>query len=92
MELHSAQNIFRKKLHPNISKQVLEYHKAVINEVEEAIAEKQIVIVGMRWNDAVWQARRNFRKAGKKVCGVAMKYQNMSGRTHQRILPNQIES
>ena len=28
--------------------------------------ENQIVIVGMRWNDAVWQAKRNFRKAGKK--------------------------
>ena len=31
----------------------MEYHKAVINEVEEAIAENQIIIVGMRWNDAV---------------------------------------
>ena len=56
----------QKNLHPNISKQVLEYHKEVINEVEEAIEENQIVIVGMRWNDAVWQAKRNFRKAGKK--------------------------
>ena len=67
-----------KNLHPNISKQVLEYHKAVINEVEEAIAEKQIVIVGMRWNDAVWQARRNFRKAGKKVwwrCNEVSEYE-----------------
>ena len=54
----------QKNLHPNISKQVLEYHKEVINEVEEAIEENQIVIVGMRWNDAVWQAKRNFRKAG----------------------------
>ena len=56
----------QKNLHPNISKQVLEYHKEVINEVEEAIEENQIVIVGMRWNDAVCQAKRNFRKAGKK--------------------------
>ena len=56
----------QKNLHPNISKQVLEYHKEVINEVEEAIEENQIVIVGMRWNDAVWQAKRNFGKAGKK--------------------------
>ena len=43
----------QENLHPNISKKVLEYHKEVINEVEEAIEENQIVIVGMRWNDAV---------------------------------------
>ena len=69
MELHNAQNIFRKNLHSNISKQVLEYHKAVINEVEEAIEENQIVIVGMRWNDAVLQARRNYMKIATMATG-----------------------
>ena len=61
----------QENLHPNISKKVLEYHKEVINEVEEAIEENQIVIVGMRWNDAVWQARRNFRRAEKKFKGLS---------------------
>jgi hypothetical protein len=59
----------QKNLHPNISKQVLEYHKEVINEVEEAIEENQIVIVGMRWNDAVWQARRNYMKIATMATG-----------------------
>ena len=40
------------------------YHADIVAEVDNAVRENRIVVVGMRWNDAVWQARRNLEKAG----------------------------
>ena len=51
-------------LHPTIRDQVLSFHSDIVAEVEEAVAQNRIVVVGMRWNDAVWKARRNLEKAG----------------------------
>ena len=52
------------ELHSSIRQQVLEYHSDIVAEVEEAVRQNRIVVVGMRWNDAVWQARKNLKKAG----------------------------
>ena len=57
----------QKNLHPNISKQVLEYHKEVINEVEEAIAKNQIVIVGMDGMMLSGKLNETLEKLGKNL-------------------------
>jgi monothiol glutaredoxin len=53
-------------LHAAIRPQVLGYHADIITEVQAALAAHKIVIVGMRWNDAVWQARKLLKKAGQE--------------------------
>ena len=50
-------------LHITIRQSVLDYHNDIVKEVEQAIQKNRIVVVGMRWNDAVWQARKNLKKA-----------------------------
>lgn len=52
------------ELHPTIRDQVMTYHSHVVDEVAEAVGNHRIVVVGMRWNDAVFKARRNLQKAG----------------------------
>lgn len=51
------------KLHTAIRDQVLGYHSDIVAEVEAAVASNRVVVVGMRWNDSVWKARRNLAKA-----------------------------
>ena len=42
----------------------MNYHADIVQEVSEAVEQNRIVVVGMRWNDAVFKARRNLQKAG----------------------------
>ena len=51
-------------IHESIREQVQNYHSDVVSEVEEAVKNNRIVVVGMRWNDSVWKARRNLEKKG----------------------------
>lgn len=51
-------------LHSAIRESTLTAHLDIIEEVTTAIQQHRIVVVGMRWNDAVWQARKNLKKAG----------------------------
>lgn len=51
-------------IHESIREQVQNYHSDVVSEVEEAVKNNRIVVVGMRWNDSVWKARGNLEKAG----------------------------
>ena len=52
------------EIHPTIRDQVMNYHAETVQEVSEAVEQHRIVVVGMRWNDAVFKARRNLQKAG----------------------------
>lgn len=52
------------ELHPTIRDQVMTYHADIVQEVSDAVVQNRIVVVGMRWNDAVFKARRNLQKAG----------------------------
>lgn len=52
------------EIHPTIRDQVMNYHADIVQEVSEAVEQNRIVVVGMRWNDAVFKARRNLQKAG----------------------------
>ena len=52
------------EIHPTIRDQVMNYHTDIVQEVSEAVEQNRIVVVGMRWNDAVFKARRNLQKAG----------------------------
>lgn len=52
------------KIHPAICEQVQNYHSDIVAEVQKAVADNRIVVVGMRWNDAVFKARRHLTKAG----------------------------
>ena len=51
-------------IHESIREQVQNYHSDVVSEVQEAVKNNRIVVVGMRWNDSVWKARRNLEKSG----------------------------
>jgi len=51
-------------IHDTIREQVQNYHADVVAEVEEAVQSNRIVVVGMRWDDSVWKARRNLERAG----------------------------
>lgn len=51
-------------LHDSIRAKVTTYHADIIEEVQAALAAHKIVIVGMRYNDSVWQARKALTKAG----------------------------
>jgi len=54
----------RDDMHRTIADLVQNFHKDVVEEVTLAVEQNRIVVVGMRWNDAVWQARKNLKKAG----------------------------
>jgi glutaredoxin-related protein len=54
----------RDDMHRTIADLVQNFHKEVVEEVTLAVEQNRIVVVGMRWNDAVWQARKNLKKAG----------------------------
>jgi glutaredoxin-related protein len=51
-------------IHSTIADQVQSYYSDVVDDVSAAVKENRVVVVGMRWNDAVWQARKNLKKAG----------------------------
>jgi len=44
--------------------QINSFHADIVAEVHSAVQTNRIVVVCMRWNDAVWQARKNLTKAG----------------------------
>lgn len=52
------------EIHPTLREQVMHYHADTVEEVNAAVQQNRIVVVGMRWNDAVAQARKNLKKAG----------------------------
>ena len=52
------------QIHPTLRDQINSFHSDIVAEVETAVEQNRIVVVGMRWNDAVWQARKNLTKAG----------------------------
>jgi len=52
------------QIHPTLRDQINSFHSDTVAEVENAVEQNRIVVVGMRWNDAVWQARKNLTKAG----------------------------
>lgn len=44
--------------------QINSFHADIVAEVDAAVQTNRIVVVGMKYNDAVWQARKNLNKAG----------------------------
>ena len=52
------------ELHADIKDQVLHYNKDIVDEVAKAVSENRVVVVGMRYNDAVYTARKALKKAG----------------------------
>jgi len=52
------------QIHPTMRDQINSFHADIVAEVDAAVQTNRIVVVGMKWNDAVWQARKNLTKAG----------------------------
>ena len=50
-------------LHVSIKKQVENYHNDIVIEVASTITKNRLVIVGMKYNDSVYTARRALQKA-----------------------------
>lgn len=60
----SMRNIFSpENLHLSIKKQVENYHTDTVKEVANAIIKNRVVVVGMKYNDSVFTARRALKKA-----------------------------
>ena len=52
------------RIHPEIRDRIANYRNDIVREVEQAVAENDIVIVGMRWNPWPKKARETLDKAG----------------------------
>ena len=50
-------------LHISIKKQVENYHNDILKEVASTITKTRVVVVGMKYNDSVFMARRALKKA-----------------------------
>jgi monothiol glutaredoxin len=50
-------------LHFPIKDQTENYHTDIVREVASTVAENKVVVVGMRYNDSVYTARRALKKA-----------------------------
>ncbi len=51
-------------IHASIKDQVEGYHIDIVDEVKAAVSANSVVVVGMRYNDAVYGARKALKKAG----------------------------
>ena len=51
-------------IHSEIRDEVGSYQCDIVQEVVETIAARRVVVVGMRYNDAVYKARKALKKAG----------------------------
>ena len=52
------------RIHPEIRDRIANYRNDIVREVEQAVAENDIVIVGMRWNPWPKKARELLDQAG----------------------------
>ena len=50
-------------LHVSIKKQVENYHTAIVKEVANTITKNRVVVVGMKYNYSVYNARRALKKS-----------------------------
>jgi glutaredoxin-related protein len=51
-------------IHASIKDQVKGYHIDIVDEVKAAVSVNRVVVVGMRYDDAVYGARKALKKAG----------------------------
>lgn len=51
-------------IHASIKDQVEGYHIDIVDEVKAAVSANSVVVVGMRYNNAVYGARKALKKAG----------------------------
>lgn len=51
------------QLHPLIQERVKHYQSDIVTEVEQAVLQNRIVVVGMRYNNSVRKARQNLQNA-----------------------------
>ena len=51
-------------IHASIKDQVEGYHIDIVDEVKAAVSVNRVIVVGMRYNDAVYGARKALKKAG----------------------------
>lgn len=49
---------------PAVTGIMTSFHGNVVQEVQRAVAENEVVVVGMAWNPFVKKARKNLEKAG----------------------------
>jgi len=52
------------RIHPEIRDRIADYRSDIVKEVEQAVAQNDIVIVGMRWNPWPKKAREMLDAAG----------------------------
>ena len=48
---------------PTMRDQINSFHADIVSEVDAAVQTNRIVVIDMKYNDAVWQAHKNLTKA-----------------------------
>jgi glutaredoxin-related protein len=51
-------------INSNIKDEVANFQSDIVQEVTKIVAENRVVVVGMRYNDSVYTARKALKKAG----------------------------
>ncbi len=77
------QLLSNEKLHPAIREQVQSFNSDIVEEVQTALEQNRIVIVGMRYNDSVARARRSLTKAGHEF--KYLEYGSYTSGWHRRL-------
>ena len=70
-------------IHPAARERVANYHRAVVQEVQDAVAANDIVVVGMRMNPFPKKARRLLDAAGRPY--KYLEYGSYLGDWHRRL-------
>ena len=71
-------------LHASIKDPVEGYHIDIVDEVKVAVSANRLVVVGMRYNDAVYGARKALKKLvlSLLICSAAAMHRSGDGPWH----------
>jgi glutaredoxin-related protein len=70
-------------IHPAISETVSAYHSDIVHEVSQAVAANGVVVVGMKQNPVVKNARKSLQEAGVEF--TYLEYGSYTSQWHKRL-------
>ena len=70
-------------LHLTIRETVQGFHSDVVSDVQEAVLQNRVIVVGMKWNGSVRKACQNLEKAG--LAFEYIEYGSYVSQWHKRL-------
>jgi glutaredoxin-related protein len=70
-------------IHPAINETVSAYHSDIVQEVSQAVAANGVVVVGMKQNPVVKNARKSLQEAGVEF--TYLEYGSYTSQWHKRL-------